>query len=140
MKIIRSRFDFATIALISGHPRFDRTAARIMDAIQEQSSERIDFVGVIGDNYSKNMHKRFASSSLLDHEEVVITRHYLQAIQDSWLNPYRAITHYKNSQLLKELDRSRFYDYLHQKNVGAVISVGNFSLMNRVYTKITKEF
>ena len=77
---------------------------------------------------------------MLAHEEIEITRNYRQEIQDSWLCPYRAITHYKNHQLLEKLSKSTFYSDLHEKQVKAIITVGNFSLMNRLYGNITDDF
>ena len=76
MNIFRTRFGITTIAIISGHPRFDRTANNIMDAISAQSKSSVEFVGVIGDQYSNKMSNRYASTSMLDHEEVEINRNY----------------------------------------------------------------
>lgn len=40
MKLICSRFNFATtVGIISGHPKFDKTTARIIDKIQAQSKD-----------------------------------------------------------------------------------------------------
>jgi hypothetical protein len=53
MKVICTRFKFATtVGIISGHPRYDNQTAQIIDAIKSQSKEPIEFVGVIGDEYS----------------------------------------------------------------------------------------
>jgi hypothetical protein len=53
MKVICTRFKFATtVGIISGHPRYDNQTAQIIDAIKSQSKEPIEFVGVIGDQYS----------------------------------------------------------------------------------------
>ena len=79
----------------------------------------------------------YSSSSILDHEEVEITRNYREELQDSGLTPYRAITHYKNHQLLTKLEKDKFYDDLYIKKVRAVINVGNFSLMRRLFINIT---
>ena len=76
MNIFRSKFGITTIAVISGHPRFDRTASNIMNAIAAQSKSSVEFVGVIGDQYSNQMSQLYASTSMLDHEEVEITRNY----------------------------------------------------------------
>lgn len=81
MKIISNRFSFATIAIISGHPRFDKYTARIIDVLKEQSKEPLDFVGVIGDEYSKKLTQTYASSSVLDHDEIVINRNYREIFQ-----------------------------------------------------------
>lgn len=70
MKIIRSRFGFATIGIISGHPRFDKTAARVIDCLAAQSKEPVDFIGVIGNQYANKLSTSYASSSILDHEEI----------------------------------------------------------------------
>lgn len=56
------------------------------------------------------------------------------------MNPYRTITHYKNHQLLKVLETKNFYQDLHDKGVRAVITIGNFSLMNRLYENITNDY
>lgn len=103
MNIFRTRFGITTIAVISGHPRFDRTASNIINAISAQSKSSVEFVGVIGDNYASQLSHRYSSTALLDHEEVEITRNYREEVQDSGLNPYRALTHYKNHQLLTKL-------------------------------------
>lgn len=67
MQII-SRFGFHTnIAVISGHPRFDRKAARIMEAIKSKSKNPVKFIGVIGDEYKDLMSEVYASSSVLKH-------------------------------------------------------------------------
>lgn len=68
MKIISNRFSFATIGIISGHPRFDKYTARIIDVLKEQSKEPLEFVGVIGDAYSNKLSQTYASSSVLAHE------------------------------------------------------------------------
>ena len=70
MKILTTRFGFATIGIISGHPRFDKTAARIIDTLSAQSREPLNFVGVIGNQYEKKLSHVYSSSSILDHEEI----------------------------------------------------------------------
>ena len=70
MNIFRSRYGITTIAVISGHPRHDRTASNIIKAISSQSKSSVDFVGVIGDQYASQLSHRYSSTNLLDHEEV----------------------------------------------------------------------
>ncbi len=42
MRIVANRFNFATtIGIISGHPRFDKQAARIIDVLKEQSKDKL---------------------------------------------------------------------------------------------------
>lgn len=77
MKIINNRFCFATtIGIFSGHPRFDKQTAQIIDALKAQSKDKLEFVGIIGDQYSNKLTHTIASSSALNHEEVSITRNY----------------------------------------------------------------
>jgi len=77
MKIISNRFSFATIGIVSGHPRFDKQTARIIDVLKQQSKEPLDFVGVIGDQYSDKVTYAYESSKVLAHEEIVINRNYI---------------------------------------------------------------
>lgn len=76
MNIFRTKFGISTVAVISGHPRYDRTASLIMDSLSAQSKESLQFVGVIGDKYSNKLSHSYSSSAILDHEEVQITRNY----------------------------------------------------------------
>jgi hypothetical protein len=68
MKLINNRFTFATIGIISGHPRFDKQTARIIDVLKEQSKEPLEFVGVIGDEYANKLTYAYESSKVLAHE------------------------------------------------------------------------
>lgn len=52
------------------------------------------------------------------------------------MNPYRAITHWKNYRFMKNLKAGDFLTSLHAKNAPAVITVGNYSLMLRFYTAL----
>ena len=46
----------------------------------------------------------------------------------------------KNQQLLNKLKQDKFYDDIYIKKVKAVITVGNFGLMRRLFTNLTNEF
>ncbi len=77
MRIVANRFNFATtIGIISGHPRFDKQAARIIDVLKEQSKDKLQFIGVIGNEYAGKLDKSFGTTSALNHEEIVVTRNY----------------------------------------------------------------
>ena len=95
-------------------------------------------MGVIGKEYSNKLSNTYASSAITDHDEVVVTRNYNELVQDSFLCLYRSQTHYKNAQLLKVLKSSGFYQDLHFKNSPALITVGGFSLIRRVFTELNE--
>ena len=52
--------------------------------------------------------------------------------------PYRTYTHLKNYQLVKELEKSAFFDDVIQQQFGAVVTVGNFSLALRISEKLNQ--
>ena len=56
------------------------------------------------------------------------------------MNPFRAITHYKSHQLVKLLKNKNFYENLIESKAAAVITVGNFSLMTRLFEQINDTY
>jgi len=58
--------------------------------------------------------------------------------QDWFVMPYRSITHFKNDQLRKTLNEKKFFEDLYDKKASALIVVGNFSLMRRLFTDLNK--
>lgn len=136
-----NKFNFATnIAVISGNSKNDKTAARLIQFLKANSKTDLRFVGVLSENNAHLLDECYASSSILDHEEIVINRNYNESIQESFLNPYRALTHYKNHQLIKILKGKNFYGDLISNKTSAVITVGNFSLMSRLYENLNQAY
>lgn len=76
LKLIGSRFSFATIGIVSGNTKFDQQTARIIDVLKQRSNEPLEFIGVIGDKYADKLSHRFASTSVVAHDEIEITRNY----------------------------------------------------------------
>jgi hypothetical protein len=68
MRVIANRCRFATIGIVSGHPRYDRYTARIIETLKQQSTEPLDFIGVIGKEYNDKLIETFAPSCILSHE------------------------------------------------------------------------
>lgn len=133
MRVLSNRFRFTTIGIVSGNPKFDAQTAVLIDKIQKQSSEPVNFIGVIGDEFASKLQTRYGSTSVLDHHENVITRNYDEDANESIFNPFRASTHYRNFKLLKSLKANGFFEELVRKNAPAVIGVGNFSLARRLH-------
>lgn len=136
-----NKFNFATnIAIISGNSKNDKTAVRLIEFMKANSKADLRFVGVLNDSNAHLLSECYAPSSILDHEEIVINRNYNENIQESYLNPYRALTHYKNHQLMKILKEKNFYGELISNKTSAVITVGNFSLMSRLYEGLNEAY
>ena len=80
----------------------------------------------------------YASSSLLDNNPFEVYRaynSYHETFQDS-IMPYRLYTHYKNHQLVTELQKQNFFEDVFNNNYSAVVTVGNFSLALRIGEKL----
>lgn len=108
--------------------------------MQAQSKEPLEFVGVIGKEYSNKLSHAYASSEITNHDEIVITRNYKEYVQDTFFCLYRTITHYKNAQLLNALAKSGFYQDLQAKNSPALITVGGYSLIQRVFRQLNEVY
>ena len=67
---------FSTVAIISGAPRFNKLAAKIIDNLKAVSTENINFVGAIGNEHANKLEKTYLSNEVLDHDEIVIHRNY----------------------------------------------------------------
>ena len=110
----------------------------LIDTLQAQSKEPLEFVGVIGKEYSNKLRQTYGYSSITDHDEIVITRNYKEYVSDSFLCLFRTLTHYKNAQLLNTLSNSGFYKDLQKKNSPALITVGGYSLISRVFKQLNE--
>jgi hypothetical protein len=133
MRVIANRCRFSTIGIISGHPRYDKYTARIIDTLKQQSTEPLNFIGSIGKEYSHKLTESFASSSILAHEEVTYTRNFYVHSQDNLLNLPRSNTVIRNFIMRRMLRYNGFFDRLYEHQTNAVIIVGNFCLMKIVF-------
>jgi hypothetical protein len=136
MRVITNRFRFATIGIISGHPRYDKYTVRIMDILKQQSTEPLNFIGSIGKENSDKLTEIFASSSILAHEEVTYTRNYYLQSQNNILNLPRSQTVIRNFIMRRLLRYNGFFDRLYENQCKAVIIVGNYCLMRAVFTDV----
>ena len=94
--IFRYKSHFSTIAIISGGPNYDHTAARLIDIINNSSPQKVNFVGSIGSQYSHKLNNIYASNSILDHEEIIVNRNYNEHKIENILCPFRTNTHIRN--------------------------------------------
>jgi hypothetical protein len=138
MRVIANRCRFTTIGIVSGHPRYDKYTARIIDTLKQQSTEPLNFIGAIGNEYSDRLSERFASSAILAHEEIVYTRNYCEESLDYILNVPRAHTVIRNFLMRRVLRYNGFHDRLYESKAKAVIIVGNFFLMRKIFTDLNK--
>lgn len=98
-------------------------------------------MGAVSDEYGQSFDDIYASSNLLDNYEFEVTRaynSYHEDIQDCRVMPYRAYTHWRNHNFVKELEGQDFFKEVFEKKVQSVATVGNFSLALRIGEKLNE--
>lgn len=136
-----SRNFATTICIMAGTRSHDVAGARLMRKIKELSKDQVTFVGIGGEEMQQEgLQKNYADVNNFPDKPIVPYKNFLHKHIVQVFHPVMFNTYAANRKVLRQLDKSNFWEEMIETKPQAFLTVGNAAFMRAAFQELGSRY